>query len=510
VAFSREKIMSTAFATLVLFALSQVPATEAPDQRVKAIAPFVDSDVFAVVLVDVAALDVQQFSARVFGDPHAGILADGKRLATQWSQGLRASGAKELYVVFSIIDVPGQPLVIVPLVEASQAEGIARTIGAEPVPIHNAIVSGPPEALARIRRGPAAARPELSAAFGALAKNSAAVRLFILPSADSRRVLEEIVPRFPAEIGGGPITDLTNGLIWAAAGIDNAEKPAFKLVAASRDPEAAKSLVRLAENVVAFLRRSPEVLRAIPDLAKVLPEFKPVVVGNRVTLAVDAQQAVGLADALLSPARRAATRTQCVNNLKQIMLALHNYHSKHDKFPPQYSSSKDGKPLLSWRVLILPFVEQQALYDQFHLDEPWDSAHNRTLISKMPAVFRCPDERDGLAKDGKTRYLAPRSADTIMRGAEPVALREITDGTSNTIMVLDAGDDRAVEWTKPADWEFDPDPAVQTIFTSHEPNGTNMAFADGSVRFIRVTIQAATLRALFTRAGGEVIGADEF
>ena len=228
------------------------------------------------------------------------------------------------------------------------------------------------------------------------------------------------------------------------------------------------------------------------------------------TLAVDAQQAAVLADALLRPARRAATRTQCVNNLKQIVLAHHNYHTKHDHFPPAYSASKDGKPLLSWRVLILPFLDQQALYDQFHLDEPWDSAHNRTLISKMPAVFRCPDENDAIAKDGKTRYLAPRSAATIMRGAEPVALREIADGTSNTIIALDAGDDHAVEWTKPADWEFDPDPAVLSIFKSHEPAGTNMAFADGSVRFISATIKPVTLRDLLTRDGGEVIGADDF
>ena len=170
-----------------------------------------------------------------------GVLADGKKMALQWSQGLKASGAKELYVLFSIIDMPGQPFVVVPLAEGAQAEGIARTIHAEPAPIHNAIVSGTPEALARIRRAPAAPRPELIAAFGAFGQDALALRLFILPSADSRRVLEEMVPRFPAEVGGGPITDLTNGLIWAAAGIENADKPALKLVAASRDPEAAKS-----------------------------------------------------------------------------------------------------------------------------------------------------------------------------------------------------------------------------------------------------------------------------
>ena len=318
------------------------------------------------------------------------------------------------------------------------------------------------------------------------------------------------MPRFPAEIGGGPITDLTNGLMWAAAGIENADKPALKLVAASRDAEAAKSLVRLAENVVAFLRRSPAVQKAIPDLTRALPDFKPVVVDNRVTLAVDAQQAAQFASALMRPVRRTATRTECVNNLKQIVLAHHNYHAKHDHFPPAYSTSKHGKPLLSWRVLLLPFLEQQALYDQFHLDEPWDSAHNRTLISKMPAVFRCPEEDDAGAKDGKTRYLAPRSAVTIMRGAEAVAIRDITDGTSNTIIALDAGDEHAVEWTKPADWEFDPDPAVESIFKSHEPGGTNTAFADGSVHFISATIKAAVLRALLTRDGGEVVGGADF
>ena len=97
--------MSTAFAALVLVALGQVQAAQAPDPRVKAIAPFVDSDVFAVIQVDVAKLDVQKLSARVLGDSPAGGLADGMKLALNWSEGLKGAGAKELYVVFSIIDI---------------------------------------------------------------------------------------------------------------------------------------------------------------------------------------------------------------------------------------------------------------------------------------------------------------------------------------------------------------------------------------------------------------------
>ena len=113
---------------------------------------------------------------------------------------------------------------------------------------------------------------------------------------------------------------------------------------------------------------------------------------------------------------------------------------------------------MSWRVLILPFLDQQALYDQFHLDEPWDSPHNRTLIAKMPAVFRCPAENEALAADGKTRTSRRAAPARSCRAPSPSRMRDITDGTSNTIMAIDAGDEHAVVWTKPADWEFDPEP----------------------------------------------------
>ncbi len=84
-------------------------------------------------------------------------------------------------------------------------------------------------------------------------------------------------------------------------------------------------------------------------------------------------------------------------------------------------------------------------------------------------------------------------------------MRDITDGTSNTIMVIDTGDDHAVVWTKPEDWEVDPEPKTEGIFKSHLDRGTNVVMADGSVRFLRETIAPATLRLLLTRAGGEMI-----
>src|SRR5262249_12243111 len=112
-----------------------------------------------------------------------------------------------------------------------------------------------------------------------------------------------------------------------------------------------------------------------------------------------------IAAALLLPAvqssRTAARRAQSVNNLKQIALALHNFHSSNGRFPPAGSRDKNGNALLSWRVTILPFVEQQALFNEFHMDEPWDSPHNKTLLDKMPMLYAVPGASAGV---GMTFY----------------------------------------------------------------------------------------------------------
>ncbi len=199
----------------------------------------------------------------------------------------------------------------------------------------------------------------------------------------------------------------------------------------------------------------------------------------------------------------AADRVRSQNNLKQIALALHNYHDTYEGFPPAALVDKKGKPMLSWRVLILPFVEQDALYKQFHLDEPWDSEHNKKVFEThpMPKVFELP----GAAKEGEktTHYLAFVGNGALFDPIQPCKIATITDGTSNTVMVATAA--KAVPWTKPDDIPFDPkaDPRPQLLFTG---NGCNVAMADGSVRFIAKTVPEETLKAIITKAGGEVIG----
>ena len=119
--------------------------------------------------------------------------------------------------------------------------------------------------------------------------------------------------------------------------------------------------------------------------------------------------------------REAASRAQSQNNLKQFALAMHNYHSTYNHLPPAASFDKNGKPMLSWRVMILPFIEQDALYKQFRLEEPWDSEHNKKLLAKMPEVFASPDEKSHDLTKPITRCLSARASS--LRGRKASASR---------------------------------------------------------------------------------------
>jgi hypothetical protein len=189
-----------------------------------------------------------------------------------------------------------------------------------------------------------------------------------------------------------------------------------------------------------------------------------------------------------------------VNNLKQIGLAMHNYLSASGSFPPAAMTDGD-KPLLSWRVAILPYLEQQELFDEFHLGEPWDSPHNKKLMmEKAPAVFTTPRLKG--QEKYETFYQGFVGPGAFFDGVGGTPIAAITDGTSNTLMVVEAG--RAVPWTKPADLVYDPDKPVGKLGGLFKGD-FHALYADGSVHFLAKDNDNGILQQLITRAGGEVI-----
>jgi RNA polymerase sigma factor (sigma-70 family) len=191
-------------------------------------------------------------------------------------------------------------------------------------------------------------------------------------------------------------------------------------------------------------------------------------------------------------------RGESVNNLRTISLAMHNYYaqSKTNSFPASAILSKDGKPVLSWRVRLLPYLGQQALYDKFDFDKPWLSPHNKALVDQIPEVFAPVIKKD--EPKGSTYYQVFVGPGAFCEGDLGTNFESITGGTANTLMVVEAA--KPVPWTKPEDLSFDKDKPLPKLGGQFE-RGFHAAFADGSVLFISKTINDKLLRALITRIG---------
>ena len=210
----------------------------------------------------------------------------------------------------------------------------------------------------------------------------------------------------------------------------------------------------------------------------------------------------------LTSGQPAQARTKATNQLKQVLRAFVSYHDAHKTLPASFSVDANGQPLLSWRVHILPYIEQKSLYDQFHLNEPWDSEHNQTLIAKLPNTYASPDEPE-LVSQGMTRILVPTGPGMAFEGSAPLMISDFLDGTSNTLMAVEVASAAAVVWTKPDDLIIDATMPHQSLIGSRGEEFL-AAFADGSVRAIKESIAADLLLALFTRKGAEVIPENAF
>jgi prepilin-type processing-associated H-X9-DG protein len=212
---------------------------------------------------------------------------------------------------------------------------------------------------------------------------------------------------------------------------------------------------------------------------------------------------------LLLPAlpdvREAARRMQCSSHLKNIGLALHNYHTQYGCFSPVYVADKDGKPMHSWRVLILPFLEHRDLYERYNFNEPWDGPNNRKLLASRPELYACPCDGNSLIPGVMTTsYLAVVGANAALHRDKPTSFNDgsLQGHTFNTIMLIESAN-LGIQWTEPRDLDLDDlaissrrdsvpairGPHMQSngYFYHDTSAGANVGFVDGSVRFLQTS-----------------------
>lgn len=187
-------------------------------------------------------------------------------------------------------------------------------------------------------------------------------------------------------------------------------------------------------------------------------------------------------------------RASDLNNLRQIGLALHNFHASYGHFPAPATNDAQGEPLLSWRVHLLPFLGQENLYRQFHLNEPWDSPHNRGLLQQMPRVYGGPRN-----PGPTTTVVMVQGPGTAFENNRELRLRDIRDGTANTALIVEVADELATEWTRPDTYQFDPQNPTQGLTTAYR-SGAPALFADGSVHQLPLDKNIAPF---FTSAAGD-------
>jgi prepilin-type processing-associated H-X9-DG protein len=202
-----------------------------------------------------------------------------------------------------------------------------------------------------------------------------------------------------------------------------------------------------------------------------------------------------------------APESVCVDKLRQIGLAMQSYHEVYGSFPPAYVADGEGRPMHSWRVLLLPYLGQQWLYDQYNFDEPWDSPNNLALANQMPDLYRCPNSFADDAAD--TSYVMIVGPGTISDGPTAHGLDDIQDPASQTIILVETSGSQIV-WLEPRDLEAERvgfqanDGSPEGIRGNHSGQ-VHVLFADGSARALDFSVDPETIKAMTTIAGGEEV-----
>lgn len=491
------------------------PVALTPALRASTIAPLLDDMTVAIGYVDLARLNVEP------------ALAEFNKRLEKSGEGMTAEQQKEVldaisatkklvqqaYLVVSLNDVPIQrPYLVLRMVTGADPKQVFALVSQENAAAaldeksyekqtlvkDDLLVYGDEPTILRLKSLTPTAIANLEPAF--TAAGEATTQLVFVPTDSARTQLGRMVGDLPPELNlNGP--DLITAIKFGALTFDMPPSMQLKLEVQGQDASASQRLhSAITSSVDYFKRQFPVPLPQ--DAQDMIQALIPQLEAEKLTVTLKqgepiVEKLTDQAMAGIVAARDAARQMQNANNLKQIGLAMHNNAAATGLLPEAYSK-KDGMPLLSWRVHLLPMLGEQELYQQFKLDEPWDSAHNLPLAQKMPSVYAKTPANQAA---GTTTYLVPIGEKTPFTGNAAISIAEISDGTSNTLLVVDAAPEKAVVWTKPEDWQVD----INNPFTGLPNKPFQALMCDGSVRMFNPTGNAEQFAHVIARNDSNVI-----
>ncbi len=552
---------------LLVFGVSAVSAQSESQRVAEQIAPLLNENVAAVGHIDLAKIDLEKLDSElrpVLQKDSLGLFLslwlfrgenrfdEAKQAIQSEVQTLRNTfGVRDIYFLaipsllprsFGVLAIPfadpakAEALKKSPFVccFSSDGEPAGKVFGRfliVPVPGINTLKDTSNEGLfQQIESQAPTARPEFLAALEAV--EGSAIQFAAIPSEEMRRVFTEMDETLPPPLESLSPVVLTRGVRWAVLGVD-LEKHELRFVVQSEQARAANDLREKSEIVLEdfFARIKDDVAyTTFLETAKIDPEkfrdlskaFLPQVEGDRLSLTIDEsfvkekgvsvfQVPTGLADLAQSESRR----MQCSNNLKMICLSFHNYHDANKGLPPLYTSDKDGKPLHSWRVAVLPYLYEKecvGLYEKIRKDEPWDSEYNRQFHTQCPKVYQCPEiaaKNPDVVKNGLTTYSLIVGKNAYPQGPEKQSFAKITDGTSQTIQAVERA--TPVCWMDPTN-EITQENAEKGIgkvaagiaapHSAGKRYGANFSLFDGSVHFFAENMRPKCLKGIVERNDG--------
>ncbi len=453
---------------------------------------------------------------------------------------LRRAKIQSLFVAAAIDDIRRDymPLIVCELQDGADPAEARRVVQQLKPPavevVGDQVWIGTPKSLKRYRQLASEDRPDLLQPLVTLGSDSPALAIVVSAGQDARRVMRELWPELPTPfetLDGDLVADGIERVKLTLA-IDAATR--VRLAVVGQDESVSQQLGQLAELGGEWLvaKAEQEELGLGPLYTQAMSVLKPRIDGNQLVFeaATDSPEVERLLTVAIGPAvqrvRENARTNSKLNGMKQLGLAMQNFHGVRGQFPASAAIvDQAGEPLLSWRVAILPFVEEGELYRQFRFDEPWDSQHNLRVAKALPAAFANPSHPD-LNEKGLTTYQMPifpgsnlallredaepyetRKDDRPIRLAPGDQFRQLTDGTSMTIQLVEVAPEHAVFWTKPDDWRVDLEDPMAKLRTDKR-DGFVTAWHDGHAKLLKFTMPAEILRKVLTKNGGEVVEYD--